>query len=73
MAREPNFDAYITKLPPEPKAVCRCACCDEEMYAGDEAVLTWNDEVIHEQCLDDYVQEYVVFIRGYLSEDGNVE
>jgi hypothetical protein len=48
-----DYDTWKT-TPPEPETVGSCAECRNEIYAGEEILVTVNDEKIHTDCWDDF-------------------
>lgn len=43
--------------PPEDKIFGYCSCCGREIYEGEE-IYNIKGEVIHEDCLHDFADEY---------------
>ena len=65
LATMARFDEDI----PEPAPVCTCNHCDEPMYAGDEAVQTYEGDTVHVECWSGFCDEMYAASFGPINDE----
>ena len=57
----------------EPRVVGYCAACDNEIYVGDYIYRTYDDDMVHEECLRDYAEQFIVEEKGRINSKREIE
>lgn len=69
-----GYDAWKTRCPEDELdwIDIECEQCGEKFILYEE-VIQVSDGVIHEDCLDDWVRDYVILYRGRINRRGELE
>jgi hypothetical protein len=56
----------------EPRRLCLCAYCDEDIREGDEVVRTYEDDIVHADCWRGWCDEMYRESYGVISADKSI-